>query len=177
MINGLAAGLGLVGAAAFAGRHEIALGTGLRRRYGAWTQKDDRRATRQIKSLNKRMRKAEELALGAAQRGNTKPMLEHFRDAVQFADHMRGVWEEIPIRYRMDKAELAVGADASARGAGGDHPAGPHIDLLVIGQSGSLRRLALDLSEGRGEITIPIDRVNEAILLVRLVPEYEPLCG
>jgi len=87
----------------------------------AWTQKDDRRATRQIKSLNKRMRKAAQLALGAARRGNAKLMLEHFRDAVAFADQMRGIFGDTP--YRQDEGhlvpELAVGADED-------------IDLLII---------------------------------------------
>jgi hypothetical protein len=40
-------------------------------------------------------------------------------------------------------------------------------DLLVIGRDGTLRRLAFELSEGRGELTLPLGNVLETILSVR----------
>jgi len=40
-------------------------------------------------------------------------------------------------------------------------------DLLVVGRDGTLRRLAIELSDGRGEITVPLENVRETILSVR----------
>ena len=86
----------------------------------SWTQKDDRRATRQVKRLDKILKKAAKLALGAARRGNARLMLVYFRDAVGAADGMRGIFGQTP--YHQDEGhlipELAVGADE-------------HVDLLI----------------------------------------------
>jgi len=43
-------------------------------------------------------------------------------------------------------------------------------DLLLVAEDGTLRRLAVELSpEGWGEVTVPLDEVSEALLLVRNV--------
>lgn len=47
-------------------------------------------------------------------------------------------------------------------------------DLLLVGDSGSLHRLPLSLSsEGRGEATVPLDGLSEALLLVRNLGDDE----
>ena len=49
----------------------------------------------------------------------------------------------------------------------GDFAATWEADLVVVTRDGTLRRLSIELSDGRGEIAVPLDSVREALLLVR----------
>jgi hypothetical protein len=69
-------------------------------------------------------------------------------------------------------AQIRVLPDAGDGGLGirfeGEVSASWEVDLLLIDDDGSLRRRALELTdEGRGERTVPLDGVAEALLLVR----------
>jgi len=70
--------------------------------------------------------------------------------------------------------QIRIAPDAEDGGLGlrfeGEIGARWEADLLLVDATGTMRRLALDLSaEGWAEITVPLDQVAEALLLVRNV--------
>lgn len=83
------------------------------------------------------------------------------------------------LAVRSDPAVASWGATqirirpAGARGGArvhfeGEFPGRWQVDLLLVGKDGSRRRLPLAISaEGRGAATVPVDDVEEALLLVR----------
>ena len=49
----------------------------------------------------------------------------------------------------------------------GDFAGSWEADLLIVTRDGTLRRLSIELADGRGEISVPLGSLREALLLVR----------
>lgn len=74
-------------------------------------------------------------------------------------------WGGTQIRIVPDDAEGGLGVRFE-----GEFRASWEVDLLLTDATGTMRRLALELTpEGWGEVTVPLDGVVEALLLVRNV--------
>lgn len=79
------------------------------------------------------------------------------------SDPAVAAWGAAQVRIHPDGARGGIRAHFE-----GEFPGRWQADLLLIGQDGTKRRVSLDVSPGgRGNITVPADSVEEAILLVR----------
>jgi hypothetical protein len=81
------------------------------------------------------------------------------------ADPPLAAWGATAVRLVPDRTEGGMSVHFE-----GDLGARWQVDLVLAGEDGRLRRLALDVADaGRGQATVPVDGLSEAILLVRHV--------
>ena len=81
------------------------------------------------------------------------------------ADPAVAAWGATQIRIVPDRSDGGLGLRFE-----GEFHASWEVDLLLVDDGGTIRRLALDLTpEGWGEATVPLQDVEEALLLVRSV--------